>query len=188
MSLPKSFWISIVFVLFVINIIFSILLLRREPQIEQIESQYDYKLVNLKRICELQATISANDIEKVICTYPYKYNCYDLCVFVPPFPCGDCITEQFFLIQDYLTSNQNRKIFILVSQERLRDTKAAFSGYNNVTIMPYQTDHLDDSELTYIDGLIFFYYDDGKVLDIFISNKIFPELTTKYLSKISMRN
>lgn len=92
------------------------------------------------------------------------------------------------MIQDYLKSNQNRKIFILVSQERLRDTKAAFSGYNNVTIMPYQTDHLDDSELTYIDGLIFFYYDDGKVLDIFISNKIFPELTTKYLSKISMRN
>ena len=55
-----------------------------------------YKLVNLKRISELQATISANDLEKVICTYPYKYNCYDLCVFVPPFPCGDCITEQFF--------------------------------------------------------------------------------------------
>ena len=48
------------------------------------------------------------------------------------------------MIQDYLKSNQNRKIFILVSQERLRDTKAAFSGYNNVTIMPYQTDHLDE--------------------------------------------
>ena len=37
-------------------------------------------------------------------------------------------------------------------------------------------------------GESFFYYDDGKVLDIFISNKIFPELTTKYLSKKAMYN
>ena len=185
MSLQKFAFISLVAVLFVIDVVFSILLLKK-PDNNNFFNNESYRL-SLMEVISHTAKISSSDVVKALPVIAPEFSGEERCcgIIMPPYPCGGCIVSQSQYIIDFSEENPDFRIEIFAPYERCRDLKANFSKQKNIEIHSYQYQELEalGSPIVAFDGFIYFHTKDS-VCDVFVSNKVFPEITEYFFEKI----
>lgn len=181
MSSRKLFLSSIVTLLFVIDIVFGVLLLKMTDVKK--ESNNDYYKYCLIEYCDLAASAKSQEIEVFI----DSLNCNDyldiyasLGIIIPPNPCNACLNIQ----SEILTERFRRdKVYINILSpiDRLRDIKAKFNGLHNVKYIPYQPNGAT-FPIQNFDGIIYCSILRGHIYDVYLSSKWSQNSSELFLS------
>lgn len=179
MSLPKSISISIIVILLLVNILLGLLVIKMSNASNM---NYDYEL---KAYVMQQASLHSSTLKNefniigvdnaVLAGVNYGF-------FIPPDPCGACITTQLDIIVAKAASDPKCSIVVVTPSARKQDTLASCSDCDNIKVVEYNEQSINNPRISYNQGGILFSIAGESIVDVFVTNALNPQLSELYLS------
>ncbi len=107
----------------------------------------------------------------------------DFLMVIPPSPCDACVMVQEQLMRNHASGHEGLEYTVLSPEKLIRDTIVFFSEYDNVHVIEYSSEILEPSAIDGVQGVILCTLRGGQIDDVFITNAIFPQISSIFLGE-----
>lgn len=135
----------------------------------------------------LRAGILSSDVQVLLDEVAGSKICHaDMYVIIPPESCRACAMQQSAFIFDAGQHHSEKEIHLFVPQEEVADYRAFFSEGKNIVTESYIQPESSGSDLlqSLSGNFILMILESGRVKDYYITDRLFPEASRIFMSKV----